>query len=323
MGGRLTFLTWNMYLGADTAPLFTATPEQIPQRVSEVLRQFLATNIRARVKSLARGIASKKPDFIGLQEAEIVQIVIPSFRTITFDFVQLLLKELSKRGICYEIAAQNRNVTAEFPDSHGNIVRLLDRDVILIRKNSCLQIIQKVEANFNTNLVVTIGGQPFEIVRGWSSIDVYWHGRIFRVINTHLEPLSPTIQAAQAMEILNGPANIQYPLVVLGDLNSNADGTGTPTYGLFIAAGFQDAWLEAGIGPGFTCCQDADLLNNSSELNARIDFILFKNGWSAMKADVVGEDQEDRTSTGLWPSDHAGVSAVLQLNPKTDDHWSN
>lgn len=106
------------------------------------------------------------------------------------------------------------------------------------------------------------------------------------------------------------------PLIITGDLNSNADGTGTPTYGLFIAEGFHDTWLEVGKGPGFTCCQDADLLNAQSGLNIRIDFILFKNGWKPIKADVVGDEQQDRTSKGLWPSDHAGVSAKLILKSK-------
>lgn len=50
-----------------------------------------------------------------------------------------------------------------------------------------------------------------------------------------------------------------------------------------------------------------------SGLNRRIDFILFENGWEPEKADLVGEEQDDRTSTGLWPSDHAGVSGMLHL----------
>ncbi|MCY7484582.1 hypothetical protein M5X00_30820 [Paenibacillus alvei] len=96
-------------------------------------------------------------------------------------------------------------------------------------------------------------------------------------------------------------------------MNSNADGTGTPTYGLFLANGFYDTWEEVGKGNGFTFCQDADLLNDQSSLFARIDYILFKNGWMPVKADNVGEKQQDRTDTGLWPSDHAGVTATLNL----------
>lgn len=54
-------------------------------------------------------------------------------------------------------------------------------------------------------------------------------------------------------------------------------------------------------------------MNDQSSLFARIDYILFKNGWMPVKADNVGEKQQDRTDTGLWPSDHAGVTATLKL----------
>lgn len=313
----LSFMTWNLYIGADLAPILTAAPAQIPQRVTEVFRQFLATNFPARVKEIARQIVLKKPDIIGLQEAELWKLMVPNLPIVKYDFVELLLSELRKMGLHYEVAARNKNLFAQLPTSQGNEVSVRDRDVILIRQGSGLKIIGRKEANFNTNLTVQIGGQQVKILRGWSYIDVRANGRTFRVINTHLEPVtvpeSVMVQVAQGNELLEGPANTNLPLIVLGDLNSNADGTGTPTYGNFINAGFRDAWLEAGKGQGFTCCQDADLLNAVSSLNRRIDFILFKNGWKPIAANVVGEEQRDRTPTALWPSDHAGVAASLAL----------
>lgn len=311
----LTFMTWNLYLGADLTPLITALPQQIPQRVTEVFRQFLATNFPARAKAIARQIGSKVPDVIGLQEVELLKLDVPDFPNVRYDFLELLLAELSKKGLHYEVAAINDNfLSPPLPSSQGNSIRLLDRDVLLINKKSGLKIIRKEEANFTVNLQVPIGGQPFVIRRGWSSVDIRAKKRIFRVINTHLEPDSPAVQIAQGNELLTGPANTKLPLILLGDLNSNADGTGTPTYSNFINAGFQDVWLEAGNGQGFTCCQDSDLLNAVSSLNRRIDFILFKNGWKPLAAKLAGEEQEDRTPTALWPSDHAGVVASLILN---------
>jgi endonuclease/exonuclease/phosphatase family metal-dependent hydrolase len=311
---NFSFLTWNIYLGADLTPLATATPAQLPQRVTEVFRQFLATNFPVRVKAIACEIAAKNPDLIGLQEAELWQLVIPKFGIVTYDFIQLLLTELEAIGLNYEIAAQNRNFSTELPDSNGNLVRFLDRDAILIRKRCGLEVINKQEANYEVNLTVQIAGQTFVILHGWSLVDIKSDGYIFRMINTHLQPGVPSIQVAQATELLAGPANTNLPVVVTGDLNSNADGSGTPTYGMFISAGFHDVWKEVGKGPGVTCCQAPDLLNAVSALNNRIDFILFKNGWEANKADLVGEEQDDRTCTGLWPSDHAGVAACLDLN---------
>lgn len=89
---------------------------------------------------------------------------------------------------------------------------------------------------------------------------------------------------------------------------------------MFITAGFKDVWNEVGEGPGFTAEQNPDLLNAVSLLFQRIDYILFKNGWEPIEAKLVGESQKDRTKTGLWPSDHAGVSASLHLEDQHDYH---
>jgi hypothetical protein len=41
---------------------------------------------------------------------------------------------------------------------------------------------------------------------------------------------------------------------------------------------FEDAWKKAHPNkPGFTCCQDQNLLNAASKLNHRIDLILFRS----------------------------------------------
>nr|WP_242491327.1 hypothetical protein [Bacillus cereus] len=40
---------------------------------------------------------------------------------------------------------------------------------------------------------------------------------------------------------------------------------------------------------------------------------MLKNGWNPIVADVVVEEQHDRTSTALWPSDHAEVVVSLVL----------
>jgi len=47
---------------------------------------------------------------------------------------------------------------------------------------------------------------------------------------------------------------------------------------------------------------------------------LFKNGWEPKEAEVIGEEQRDRTRTGLWPSDHAGVFGGLELEDHREHH---
>jgi hypothetical protein len=39
--------------------------------------------------------------------------------------------------------------------------------------------------------------------------------------------------------------------------------------------------------------------------------VLFRGALDALDADVVGEELSDRTPSGLWSSDHAGVVAAL------------
>ncbi len=66
--------------------------------------------------------------------------------------------------------------------------------------------------------------------------------------------------------------------------------------------------------PGYTCCQNANLLNPTSLLNERLDLILFRGPFAVSDVVLVGDDPADKTPSGLWPSDHAGVVARLRQN---------
>jgi endonuclease/exonuclease/phosphatase family metal-dependent hydrolase len=147
-------------------------------------------------------------------------------------------------------------------------------------------------------------------------VDVKVRGKSFRLISTHLDfaclPFTSAIQRAQAAEILLGPAATRLPVVLVGDFNSPGDGSGV-TYNDVIAGGFTDAALEAGAGGIPTCCQAADLLNPDSILDSRVDFVFVRDAFTVLGVDIVGENPADRTASGLWPSDHAGVAATLEL----------
>ena len=140
-------------------------------------------------------------------------------------------------------------------------------------------------------------------------------GRTFRVITTHLESFNDTSQVAQGKELVapGGPTRTSLPTVLLGDLNSRADGTGTPTHANLLAEGFQDAWSQAHPADiGLTCCHGDDLREVGGPFYSRIDYVLLRNGFKAVAAGIVGEAPGDRLA-GLWPSDHAGVWARLRL----------
>jgi endonuclease/exonuclease/phosphatase family metal-dependent hydrolase len=94
-------------------------------------------------------------------------------------------------------------------------------------------------------------------------------------------------------------------VVVVGDFNATPDKVGMPEE-------YVDAWTAAGRdGDGRTCGQKADLTGESS-LDARIDYIWVR-GAEVAACWVVGHRPEDRTPSGLWPSDHAAVVAEITL----------
>ena len=136
------------------------------------------------------------------------------------------------------------------------------------------------------------------------------------MISTHLDgdclAITPVFQRNQARELLAGPAATTLPLVLVGDLNSAASATGL-AYNDLIAAGFADAWAMSGSGPDLTCCQAGTLLNVASTLNRRIDYVLIRGEITPLGTRVIGNEPSDKTPSGMWPSDHAGVVAVLAV----------
>ena len=144
-------------------------------------------------------------------------------------------------------------------------------------------------------------------------MDAKIRGQTFRFVTTHLDSLSPVVRLLQAGELLSGPAATELPVVLVGDFNSAPDGL-DPTYSLFVGSGFTDAWATSHPAEaGFTCCQSPSLLNPLSLLSSRIDFVLSRGIRDLHDAETLGEEPEDRTTSGLWPSDHAGVAATLHI----------
>ena len=71
---------------------------------------------------------------------------------------------------------------------------------------------------------------------------------------------------------LEAPMPIGPPIVLVGDFNSDADGSTSDTYSMVLNAGYTDAWLAGnGSGSEYTCCQTADLMQ-SDYLSRRIDY---------------------------------------------------
>jgi endonuclease/exonuclease/phosphatase family metal-dependent hydrolase len=322
--GKVTVMTRNLFLGTDLQPLFVAP--SLPALFGAVATgyaQMEATNFPERAQALAAEIAEERPDLVALQEATLFRTDTPSdgpatpAENVTYDFLQILLDALDGRGSSYALVDTLTGTDAELPAGlpPTRDVRLTDRIAVLARTGPPhkLTLSNVKTGTFAAKLVVPAAAGPLTLPRGWISVDAeHRKGGRFRLVATHLEAFNPGVQVAQGAELLAGPTATTLPVVLTGDLNSRADGLGTPTYANLLAGGFTDAWSAVGKGPGLTCCFAPSLLGPPA-LDKRIDLVLAR-GVTPVRAEVVGDEPDDRTSSGLWPSDHAGVVAKLRLH---------
>jgi endonuclease/exonuclease/phosphatase family metal-dependent hydrolase len=321
----VTVVTQNLFIGADLSPILAAP--DIPAALAaagQVFAAVQASHPATRMAAVADEVAKRPPDLVGLQEATLWRSgqLGSIATTVEFDFVELLVDALAARGLSYEVVASTTNVDAQFPVSTAvglREIRLTEREVILGRAGSGLQLSNVQTANFQVNVVFPTLLGPFTSLRGWAAVDATAGDTTVRFVTTHLEGLDPLVQLAQASEILAGPANTPLPVVLVCDCNSSARGAdpdATPTYALLRNAGFGDAWASKHPGAdGLTCCQDPDLRNVPSALFERLDYIFFRGDFDVRHASLLGARPGDRTDKPdrVWPSDHAGVSATLEL----------
>jgi endonuclease/exonuclease/phosphatase family metal-dependent hydrolase len=160
-------------------------------------------------------------------------------------------------------------------------------------------------------------GKRFEYKRGWAYVDAEVRGQPLRFVSTHLEVFDKDVQREQAAELADGPLRAaRTPVILVGDLNADAD-RDAPAYRLLRERGeLRDAWTQVVRGgrdeEGVTCCQADDYRNERSSLERRIDVVMYRaEALRAVRAERVGDEAEDRTRSGLWPSDHAGVVGEL------------
>jgi endonuclease/exonuclease/phosphatase family metal-dependent hydrolase len=239
---------------------------------------------------------------------------------VQLDYLAVLLANLNRLGVHYIAVATVTNFDIELPMATANPavfadVRLTDYDVILARldrRSGQFRVSHPQAGNFQTTLPLAgIGGS---IPRGWCSVDAALSGRTFRVINAHLEEnIAAPVQAAQAQELLAGPANTTLPVILVGDLNSDANGTdGTSTYGL-LRHSFADTWsVVRPHNPGFTWGHDSLLADPSVDFVWRLDLVLFR-GSLFQPTGMWRLSPQFQAAPPLWPSDHAGVLAHFRL----------
>lgn len=345
----LTVMTSNLYVGADITALAAASNiDEFLEGAKYALDQMAANNFIERAEALAAVIVEKNPELIGLQEVYDIkqnnENDEPPFR----NYLDDLKDALADQGACYTEAATVTNLDLNLGPyidvpTYGTNISITDRDVILARcdvvpeteivdlTSLCPPSRQSADGcNYQVVAEAVTPVGPIAFQRGYVGVATPY-GLFF---NTHLEVRFPDpededsaiVQAAQAFELISVLNAMSGRIIVVGDTNSSPEhspilsglyGLIIPPYMQFVddsvGAGYADAWtLRPGKPNGFTCCYDEDL-TIPADLYERVDMIFFNEIPSRVKANVMGNDEADQTPSGLWPSDHAGVTARMEF----------
>jgi hypothetical protein len=331
----VTVMTHNLYFGTDLGPVINAvlnpasTPNDLFSAVGTAYATAQATNFPVRAAAWADEIAVTHPDMVGLQEAAQWRTGPPfagNASTDAGDLVQLLLSALAARGLHYELVpgAESTGYDVEAPGYvAGGLadVRLTQHEAILARTDDGLTFSNAQWGQYSEMLTLSGPLGSFPLPWSWASVDVTKSGRTFRFVTTHLDPDVGVYQDEQAHDLLNGPAATTLPVILVGDMNSDANATtitgdppNTGTYRDFTAGGFTDTWTATRPSvPGATCCEAGDLLNPAPTLDQRIDYVFTRGALTPVLDVLVGNTALERAIFGRWPSDHAGVVATIQL----------
>lgn len=315
----LSVLTWNLYLGADVSRVIGVDSTSLPVRVAKVWEMINKTDFRIRAKTIAAAICREQPDVVALQEvcrwSTLYRLPLEQEwrpEIVEYDFLRILLDELNTRGESYFAAVRSPGVDVLLPAAHGPDIRLEDSLVLLLRTGRVgagLTWAKPRSGRFTANLRTTLDGEPFDIKRGWVSVDLHSRDRAVRIINTHLEFFSAAVQPMQLAEVLNGPANFPGPVILTGDFNAYP---GSAIWSNLRNAGYVDAWDAAGAGLGNTSGRNEDLRDAHSGLKVRIDWTMCRGAVQVLQASLLGADASDR-SAGIWPSDHAGLCTKVSV----------
>jgi endonuclease/exonuclease/phosphatase family metal-dependent hydrolase len=329
----VTIMTRNVYSGYDPFRVFPDYNRCLDMAcrvrvITDAYDNVLANDFAARVETIASEVQQKQPHLIGLQELSLwrsgphtdggLPDPTPDATTIEIDYFALLLDALRAKGLSYEPMIVVQGDVGEFPrqvgiDANGNPI-LED-----IRQTGIGTILARTDlppSQFQVSNPQS-GRYAINSTRRWESVDVTVDGHSFRLITTQLSR-DPHEQAFMALELVDpeGPAGTDLPPIIIGDFNLNVDTTPVSAHTTLLDAGFTDAWTAVHPGePGYTCCQAEVLTNFPSQLSGKFDVVLSRNGLVALDAELVGEEPADRTPSGLWPSDHAGV--IVTFGPQS------
>ena len=309
----------NLYLGADLMPLaiYGKDPAQVgnfSKTVSWVWGNVGKTGWNTRVRGLAKELKTKRPDLVGVQEAALwLKSTTPTGKPkkVVYDYLASLLREAKRQGITYRVVGYQNEFDFTVPTSLGYRLRFVQRDAILARTNTPWKLGRATKAHYRETFKVDTPVGTANSLRGWLAANGTGpHGQKFRFVTTHLEAYGDAIRNTQAGELVASGLRTSLPTILVGDMNSDPGelGASGDAYRTLVSGGMNDAFGT----PVPTDGQDGMLRNPTSQLSHWIDHIMTRGAWTPTGTWTVGDQPGDRVG-GLWPSDHAGILARLQL----------
>jgi endonuclease/exonuclease/phosphatase family metal-dependent hydrolase len=246
-GDIVKVMTRNQYLGADLTPLILAqTPEDFFDAAEAALKQIAFNRFPLRARRLAAEVALSKPDLIGLQEVFDFTVNGVNIRPLFVNHLTETLAALAEKGHSYEVAAivENVDIVINFDidgDGIEEVLRVLDRDVILVREGVTWtnlsglftagglcgvqipnpafgligpEFLESTPSEDGCNYTIAAKASSpvgdITIERGFIGVDVKVRGKNYRFVDTHLEimqpdptdPNSAIIQSLQTVELV-------------------------------------------------------------------------------------------------------------------------
>jgi endonuclease/exonuclease/phosphatase family metal-dependent hydrolase len=308
--------------------LISSDPTPFFDSLAVGMATFDSTNWRERAARMVLEIQRQNPDVVSLNEMitldrkglGLIGINVADGKT---DFLGIFEEELANRGLHYKLVDSLPLTDAFVPIDviflglpFGTVyARYQDRDAMLVREDVGV-------ANVATDTFDVFLDQVLPQLRGWIAADLTVRGKTWRFVTTHPDPSWPANGKTPHVEqLIASVANVTSPVIIAGDLNLQPTWT---EHQQLVDAGFVDLWTRR-LGPapsdnpnGFTCCElDPALRNPQPTLTKRIDYVMARSaagyGVGPVRFSIFGDDPAERTATGMWPADHAGLLVGLVM----------
>jgi endonuclease/exonuclease/phosphatase family metal-dependent hydrolase len=349
-------MTYNAGLGSGLSARFATSIDELCDKAGENVREVDATKPQVRMPAIAKNILKKKPDLVGLQEADAVLTQTPpdngpllggtDATTVRYDYLQLILDRLNKGKKRYrlvtaqdefefEIKANVDGIGSGCDDSETD-ARLILHNAILARVGAGVKTSRVRQESYRHQLSFELlGGVPYPVPRGWQSVDARVRGsKKFRFVHTHLEAFDNDPQQNTMLDTsTDPPAQTVVSNAAVRAIQADELVTGPAKASIPVVLIGDINSNVPGVKPGdetaFQRILAARFKRRSTqkppsccveESGTRADFdhvVDHIMGKPGRTIRLVSSSVVGRTKVnGLFPSDHAGVFSALRVPRK-------